>query len=70
MGLIMFKYDLFMTEQKEGETDSSKEKKTESGQFHLWQRMSLLSCGGTQVTWQVHPWSTIPRAQHTKTLIA
>lgn len=27
MGLIMFKYDLFMTEQKEGETDSSKEKK-------------------------------------------
>ena len=49
MGLIMFKYDLFMTEQKEGETDSSKEK-TESGQFHLWQRMSLLSCGGTQVT--------------------
>ena len=48
MGLIMFKYDLFMTEQKEGETDSRK--KTESGQFHLWQRMSLLSCGGTQVT--------------------
>ena len=26
MGLIMFKYDLFMTEQKEGETDSNKEK--------------------------------------------
>lgn len=24
MGLIMFKYDLFMTEQKEGETDSRK----------------------------------------------
>ena len=26
MGLIMFKYDLFMTEQKEGETDSVKKK--------------------------------------------